>query len=327
MRDFGPEFAFDRPNGTVGAVANTDIRGVTRAPASQIWVPLVALWILWGSTYLGMAVMGRAVPPLLGNGIRFGIAALVLGITLVILRGPRSLAVTRAQFRSMAIMGVALLSIGIGTISMAERYVPSGVVALIVAVMPLWIVIFRLVAGERPAVLTLIGVALGMGGLVLMLLPGGTEPVSGTDHDVVFWSIAVLLSSFCWAFFSWRSARYAFPSNPLVTTTYEMLVAAVVLIVVGTITGDRLHVDQVEAGTLWAAAFLVFASVAGYTSYTWLLRNAPLSLVSTYAYVNPVVAVFLGWLIISEAITRDVLVGLIVVVGGVLLVVSGERRQ
>lgn len=307
-------------------VANTDVRGVTRAPAAQIWGPLVALWILWGSTYLGIAVMGRSLPPLVGNGLRFAIAALVLGGSLMVLRGPRALAVTRAEFRSMATMGVALLGVGIGTISMAERYVPSGVVALIVAVMPLWIILFRLRAGERPAVLTLIGVAVGMGGLALMLLPGGTEPVAGNDNDVVMWSLAVLVSSFSWAYFSWRSARYTFPSNPIVTTTYEMLVAAVALIVVGTLTGERLHPELITASGVWATAFLVFASVAGYTSYTWLLRNAPLSLVSTYAYVNPVVAVFLGWLVISEPITHDVLVGLVVVVGGVSLVVSGERR-
>ena len=307
-------------------MSNTDVRGVDRAPSAQVWGPLVGLWILWGSTYLGMAVLGRSLPPLIGNGLRFGIAALVLGLGVLVFKGPRSLFVTRAQFRSMAIMGVALLGVGIGTISMAERYVPSGVAALIVAVMPLWIILFRIRAGERPAALTLIGVAVGMGGLALMLLPGGTAPVAGTDHDVMIWSLAIFCSTFLWAYFSWRSARYAFPRNPLVTTTYEMVVASVALIVVGTLIGERPDVEQITASGVWAAAFLVFASVAGYTSYTWLLRNAPMSLVSTYAYVNPVVAVFLGWLVISEPITSDVLVGLVVVVGGVSLVVSGERR-
>ena len=115
-------------------------------------------------------------------------------------------------------MGVALLGVGIGTLSLAERYVPSGVAALLVAVMPLWIIVFRMRAGERPATLTLIGVATGMTGLVLMLLPGGTQPVSGGDADVVLWSLAIMCSSFCWAFFSWRSARYPLPANPLVTT-------------------------------------------------------------------------------------------------------------
>ncbi len=308
-------------------MANTDIRGVTRAPTAQVWGPLIAVWLLWGSTYLGIAIMGRTLPALVGNGLRFGVAALVLALILVITRGFKVLAITGAQFRASATMGIALIGIGIGTVALAERYVPSGVVALLIAVTPLWIVVFRLVAGERPAVLTLVGVAVGMCGLALMVLPGGTDPVAGNDHDVVFWSIAVLGGSFVWAFFSWRSARYAYPTNPLVATVYQLAVGAVVLVVAGTISGERVHLELVTPTTLWAGAYLVIASVAGYSAYSWLLRNAPMSLVSTYAYVNPVVAVFLGWLIIDESMTSDVLLGLVVVVGGVTLVVTGERKK
>jgi drug/metabolite transporter (DMT)-like permease len=308
-------------------MTGTDVRGVTRAPGAQVWGPLVSLWILWGSTYLGIAVMGRALPPLLGNGLRFIAAGLVLALGLAAIRGPRVLAISRAELRSLAIMGVGVLGVGIGTVALAERYVPSGVVALLVAVMPLWIIVFRLRAGERPAVLTLVGVAIGLGGLSLMLLPGGTTPVAGDDHDVVVWSLAIMVSSFSWAFFSWRSTGYSLPSNPVVTTTYELAVAGALLLGVGALRGERLHAEQVTASSAGAWLFLVVASVAGYTAYTWLLGHAPMSLTSTYAYVNPVVAVFLGWLIIGEQITPDVLLGLTVVVGGVVLVVSGERRR
>lgn len=307
-------------------MASTDIRGVTRAATSRIWGPLAAVWLLWGSTYLGIAVMGRTLPPLVGNGLRFGTACLVVALIVLIRWGPRALLITRAELRSTAIMGVALLGVGIGTVSLAERYVPSGVVALLVAVMPLWIILFRVRAGERPAGLTLVGVAVGLAGLVFMLLPGGTEPVAGDDRDVVIWSVAILVSSFSWAFFSWRSAGYSLPGNPMVTTTYEMAFAAAALVVVGTVTGERVHLELIDPSSFGAMAWLVTASVVGYTAYTWLIRNAPMSLVATYAYVNPVVAVFLGWLIISEPITRDVVLGLTVVVGGVVLVVTGERR-
>jgi drug/metabolite transporter (DMT)-like permease len=305
----------------------TDARGVTRAPGLQVWGPLVALWLIWGSTYLGIAIMGRSMPPLMANGMRFGAAALLLAGGLVLARGPRILSVTLPQLRSTAIMGVALLGVGIGTLSLAERYVPSGIAALLVSVMPLWILVFRMRAGERPANLTLIGVAAGMGGLAVMLMPGGTHPVSGSDSDVVRWSLAIMCSSFCWAFFSWRSSGYPLPGNSLVTTVYEMAFAGLALTLAGLVRGERLSPDQIDSTSWWAWAYLVVASLGGYTAYTWLLGNAPLSLVSTYAYVNPVVAVLLGWVIIGEPLTTDVLLGLTVVVGGVMLVVTGERRR
>ena len=308
-------------------MTTTDIRGVTHAPGLQVWGPLVALWLIWGSTYLGIAVVGRSLPPLTANGLRFAVAALLLGGILAVTRGARVFAITAAQLRSTAIMGVMLLGVGIGTVSLAERYLPSGVAALLVSVMPLWVIIFRFRAGEHPSGLTLLGVTIGMSGLVLMLLPGGTHPVAGGDGDVVRWSLAIMGSSFCWAYFSWRSARFELPANTLVTTTLEMAFAAIALIVVGLLSGERIQVAQADPSSWWALAYLVLASIGGYTAYTWLLGNAPLSLVSTYAYVNPVVAVLLGSLILREPITTDVLLGLTVVVGGVMLVATGERRR
>ncbi|MDP1878531.1 MAG: EamA family transporter [Actinomycetota bacterium] len=308
-------------------MTGSDVRGVTRAPSAQIWGPLVALWLIWGSTYLGISIMGRSLPPLMGNSLRFAAAGVVMAVIIGLAKGWRSLVVTRAQLRSMAIMGVMLLAVGIGTVALAERYVPSGIVALLVAVMPLWIIVFRVRAGERPAALTLAGVALGMAGLAFMVMPGGTTPIAGSDTDVVVWSLAVLASSFCWALFSWRSSRYDLPSSPLVVTAYEMLIAGAALMLAGAAAGERLHPDLVSGQAWLACAYLALASLAGYSAYMWLLGNAPLSLTSTYAYVNPVVAVFLGWLVIGEAISRDVIVGLTVVVGGVALVVTGERRR
>jgi len=311
----------------VCAVTDTAIPRSSRTAGIGVWGPLVALWLIWGSTYLGIAVAGTSLPPLTANGVRFLLAALILGAVLALMRGPRVLVITRPEFRSVAIMGTALLGVGIGSVALAERYVPSGVTALLIAVMPLWVVILRVRDGDRPSRLTLLGVAIGMAGLALMLLPGGTNPVSGTDVDVLVWSIVLMFSSFSWAFFSWRSTRYTFPRNSLVTTTYEMLVAAFVLLMAGAVRGERLQPELVTAGSWWALVYLIAASIGGYSAYTWLLARAPLSLTSTYAYVNPVVAVLLGFLLIGEAITHDVLLGLTVVVGGVVLVVTGERRQ
>lgn len=308
---------------TTGA---TDVRGVSRASTAAIAPPLLSVWIIWGSTYLGLAVLVQTLPALLANGIRFSLAAGLLGLGLVAFKGPRSLVVTRAQFQGAAIMGVTLLGIGIGTVALAERFVPSGIAALLVSVMPLWIILFRVRAGDRPSRLTIAGVAVGMGGLIAMLLPGGTTAVAGEDADVVRWSLAIMVSSFIWAYFSWRSTRFDLPANPLTTTFYEMLVAGAFLSIVGLLLGERMNLEQASTASWLALGYLVIASLIAYTAYVWLIGNAPMSLVATYAYINPVVAVFLGWLVVGEAITRDVIIGLTIVVGGVILVVSGERR-
>jgi drug/metabolite transporter (DMT)-like permease len=308
-------------------MAGTDIRGVVQAPTAQLMGPVITLWILWGSTYLGIALVVQTMPPLLANGARFLAAAVIMGALLVIFKGPSVLKITRAQFKSTAIMGVMLLGVGIGNVSLAERYVPSGIAALIVAVMPLWIIIFRVRAGDRIAKLTIAGVAIGLFGLILMLLPGGTTPVSGTELDVAIWSVMIALGSLSWAFFSWRSSRYDLPKNPFTTTFYELLIAGLFLTVMGFVIGEKWDFSIVSNESMYGWTFLVGASVVAYAAYVWLLENAPMSLVSTYAYVNPVVAVFLGWLIIGEELSTDVLIGVTIVVTGVIFVVSGERSK
>lgn len=299
---------------------------MSRSSTSTILPPLITVWVVWGSTYLAIAVLVQTLPPLLGNAMRFAIAAAIMAIALVAVKGPRVLAITGVQLRNSAIMGVTLLGVGIGTVSMGQRFVPSGIAALLISVTPLWIILFRLRAGDRPSRLTSAGVVLGMFGLGAMLLPGGTTSVAGGDGDVVVWSLVILAGSFSWAFFSWRSSSYALPANLLTTTFYEMLTAAIFLSIVGTVIGERIDPAAVSTGSWMSMGYLVLASLIAYSAYVWLIGHAPMSLVATYAYVNPVVAVFLGWLILSEPLTRDVVIGLTIVVGGVILVVTGERR-
>jgi len=308
-------------------VSVADARGVVRAPMSQIMVRLLPLWILWGATYLGMALLVDSMPPLMGNGSRFLVAGAILAVGVTVLRGPRALIVTRSQLRSLVVMGVMILGVGIGTVGLAERYVPSGVAALLVSITPLLIVLYRIRAGERPARLTLIGVALGLIGLAIMLLPGGTVPVSGTDTDVVLWSLAIVAGSLSWSYFSWRSTSFDLPADPFATTAYELLIAGAAMTVVGFLIGERWDLDGITLTSWVGWGYLALASLIAYAAYIWLLSHAPISLTATYAYVNPVVAVILGALIISEPLTRDVVVGLTIVVGGVVLVVTGERRR
>lgn len=304
-----------------------DVRGVTQAPIRTIMGPLIMLWIIWGSTYMGIALMVKSMQPLLGSGSRFITASLVLGTIVLLVKGPSAFHVTRAQLRGAAFMGISILGISIGILSLAQRYVPSGIAALIVSVMPLWIIFFRLRAGDRPSRLTSLGVGVGLMGLVLMLLPGGTTPVNGANTtQVALWSIAIACGSFSWAFFSYRSTRYEQPKEPLTTAVIELAAAGVFLVVVGALIGERWDFSVITQQSWAGWWFLVLASATAYGAFVWLLNNAPMSLVSTYAYVNPVVAVILGLVILNEAITSDVIIGLSIVVGGVVLVVNGERR-
>lgn len=297
----------------------------SRARGLSLWGPIVALWFVWGTTYLGSSIVGDTMPPLMGNGSRLLVAGLALAAVIALRHGAGSLRINRAQLRSIAVMGTMLLGLGIGTTSLAVRVIPSGVAALLVSVNSLFVVLLRMRSGDRPRTLTRIGVTIGLIGLALMLLPGGTDVRVGGELDAVLWSAALLVSTFSWSFFSFRSAGYELPANPLVTTSYEMLVASGLLIVVGIVGGERWDLASVS-GRSWAGwTWMVAASLIGYLSFTALLGRAPLSLVMTYGYVNPVVAVLLGAVVAGERLTFDVVVGLTVVLGGVVLVVSGER--
>jgi len=293
--------------------------------ALSIWGPLALLWVLWGSTYLGIAVVVGVLPPLLSTGLRLAGGALLLAVGLAIASGPPVLRISRRQLVSCLLLGIGMPGIGLGALSMAERYVPSGIAALVIAAIPLWFVLLRIRSGDRPAALTLIGVAVGLVGLAYLLLPGGTVPRTGSDTDVVLWTAVLLVSSFTWAFASWRSGSMDVPTNSLVGATYQLLFAGVFVTIAGLLLGERLDLSVVNPIVWTAWISLAVASAIGYATYVWLIARAPLSLVGTYAYVNPLIAVILGALVLGEVISRDVIWGLIVVLSGVVLVVRGER--
>lgn len=293
-----------------------------------LWTNLIIVWIVWGSTYMGILYATESIPPFFAMGTRFIAAFAIMVVLTGMLRGWGALRVTRQEFASASFMGVALLGVGLGTVGLAQDYVPTGVMALIIAATPLTIVLLRICTGDRPARLTLVGVVVGLLGIGWMLLPGGTRPVSGTDGDVVFWSVMILISSTIWATTSFFSARLPKPKDSFALTTYELLSGGLALLILSLLVGEQVDVGAITVRSWAGWIFLVTAgSVLAFSSFTWLINNAPISLASTYAYVNPAVAVILGLLLYSEAITSDVIVGLTVVLGGVVLVVSGESLR
>ena len=295
--------------------------------AWRIWVPLVTLWIVWGSTYLGTSAAVQSMPPLLSAGSRYLVASVPLFIGLAVVLGPRTLVLSRAHVRATVVMGIGIIGIWAATSSLSQRYLPSGIAALIGSTIPVWIVLIRLAAGDRPSRLTGTGVSVGLAGVALMLVPGGIVPVGGaTDRAALFWALVMLAGSVSWAYFSWRSTGMDLPANSIVTAAYQLMWAGAAVMAVGLLAGERVDVSTYTTASWLGWGWLVLASVIGYTAFTFLIANAPISLVSTFPYVNPMVAVFLGWLVLDEPLSRSVLVGLVVVLGGVVLVVTGEQR-
>ena len=300
--------------------------GIQPASSVAVWSAMWIVYVVWGSTYLAIAVAIESMPPLVALGTRFLTAALVLAGFLAVRRGPRALVVPWPELRGAMLVGALLLGVGMGVLTLAERYVPSGVAALIVAIMPLWVVILRAVTGDRPPLVTWIGVAVGILGIAVLVAPGAHD--GGADSGQrTFWSLAMLVSTACWAYGSFLQPKIRTPRDPLVLSLYEMVTGGVLLTLVGLLRGERL-VDMTHATTRswWGWAYLVVVgSLIAYTAFVWVVGHAPLSLVATYAYVNPVVAVLLGWWVLGEKVTVGLLLGGAIVVVGVMLVVSAER--
>jgi drug/metabolite transporter (DMT)-like permease len=288
---------------------------------------LATVYVVWGSTYLGIRVVVDVAgqPPLFPTGVRFMLAGGILAIAITVRRGGHALAVPPRQVAGAALLGFLFLFCGVGMVSIAEQTVPSGLTALLVAAMPLWVVLMRAGVGrEHPAALTWVGTVVGLGGIAVLARPG-------THGDVAVWGVLlVLFATICWAFGVFISPRLDLPRDNFVGAVYEMLGGGVVLLVAGALTGEfaDFALSEVPAEGWWAFTYLtLIGSVVAFSAFVWLLGHAPSSLVTTYAYVNPVVAVFLGWAILSEPVTMPVVVGGSLAVFGVALVVRGERPR
>jgi drug/metabolite transporter (DMT)-like permease len=294
---------------------------------SAIWAALSAVYVIWGTTYLAIRVVNETLPPLLSASVRFLIAGALL-YAWTIRRGDREGdRPTRVHWRSAAIIGTVLLLGGNGGVVWAEKTIPSGVAALLVALVPLWMALLdRLFFGGHLRARAVVGLVAGFGGAALLL---GSE-ASG-DVDLVG-MLFVVGASLSWAIGSLWSRKAPLPKRPFVGVGMEMLAGGVALGVAGVLAGElgRVDVSRFSRASLLGLLYLiVFGSWVGFTAYLWLLRVARTSLVSTYAYVNPVVAVFLGWLILDEQVGLRTLVAGGVIVASVALIISagGVARE
>ncbi|MFH8255110.1 EamA family transporter [Streptomyces roseolus] len=297
------------------------------APARRIggavWAALAIVYVVWGSTYLGIRFVVETIPPFLASGSRFIVAGLLLAALVAWRHGPAALKVDRRRLGSAALVGLLLILGGNGLVNLAETTVPSGLAALLIAAVPVFVVLLRTAAGERPGLGAYGGVLIGLGGLAVLTVPGlsGEVGIGGV--------LLVLLAALLWSAGTVSSARLPMPANPFTASVYEMLAGGIGGVVVGLLRGEHRGFDPGEVATgSWVALgyLIVFGSLIAFTAYAWLIQSAPVSLAATYAYVNPVVAVLLGTLILGEALTWPILLGGAIVVAAVCLIVSTERR-
>jgi drug/metabolite transporter (DMT)-like permease len=283
---------------------------------ARVWTALGTVYLVWGSTYLAIMVAIDSLPPLLMSSARFLVAGAILFLWAVA-RGARP---DPRGWLAAAIVGTALLLVGNGGIAWAETRVDSGIAALVVAIVPIWIALLELVVyGRRPGRAVIGGLALGLGGVVLLVGPSGSvDPVGG---------IVILLASLAWAAGSLYAPRAALPTDHLLSAGMQMLAGGVLLGVAGGFAGEATAVQVPSWASLAAFAYLVVVgSIVAFTAYGWLLQNASPTLVGTYAYVNPAVAVALGALVLGERLTPTAVVAGGAIVAAVILIVSGRPR-
>jgi drug/metabolite transporter (DMT)-like permease len=289
----------------------------------RVWAALGVVYVVWGSTYLAIKFAIETVPPLLQGALRFAAAGVVLLAAVVAVRGRGVLRIAPAQLVTAAVSGVLLLAGGNGLVSVGEQRVPSGIAALIVASVPLWIVVLRALLRDRPAKVTALGVLVGFSGVALLLRPGG-----GSGLDLGYAAL-IVVAALSWSIGSLLVARRPVPADPLVLSAVQMLAGGAVMFVLSAGHGELsgFAPGQVSAKSWLALAYLIgFGSLLAFSAFVWLLGQAPVSVVATYAYVNPAVAVLLGALFADERLTGSAAAGGLLILVAVALVVTAEGR-
>lgn len=291
----------------------------------RIAVAMLAIYLVWGSTYLAIRFAVETIPPFIMAGTRYLLPGLLLMVWRRLAGDP---APTRRQWLSGAIVGLFLLLGGNGLVSWAEQRVESGIAALIIGTVPIWMAIFDAVLTRiRPRWQVIMGLLTGFGGIIFLI---GPESLFGQHPRYDLLGIGVLvLAAFLWAIGSIYSRDADLPRSPLLGTSIEMLAGSVGLYIASLLTGEwkTFNIGAVSQQSVLGLLYLiVLGTLVGFVAYTWLLRNAPISLVSTYAYVNPLVAILLGNWLVQEQLNWEVALAAAIIIGSVVLINSFRRK-
>jgi drug/metabolite transporter (DMT)-like permease len=295
-----------------------------KASPARVWAALAVVYVVWGSTYLFILLASRTLPVFAMSSLRFLIAGGLLYAWAVRRGDVEGDRPGRREWIAAGIVGALLFLVGNAGVAWAEKRVDTGIASLIIAAVPLWMALFdRAVCGQRLTGLAVTGLAIGFAGVALLAWP------TGTGHIDVAGAVALLIAGAGWAAGSLYSRRAPLPRRPFVSAGMQMLTGGVLLAIVALATGEATRIHSVSTESLLALAYLiVFGSWLAFSAYAWLLRTTRTSLVSTYAYVNPLVAVFLGWAVENESVSgRTIVAGLVILVAVALIVTppKGER--
>jgi len=287
---------------------------------TKLWTALLALYIVWGSTYLAIRFAVETIPPFFHASLRFLISGAILYIWR---RAAGDGKPTLGNWKSTAIVGTFLLLGGNGLVGLAEKSVPSGIAALLITTSPFWLVLFESLraGGNRPNLLSIVGLLIGFSGVFLLI--GPTE-FAGAQHQFDSFGVTLLLiAPVLWSLGSIYARGADMPKSTLMSTGMQMLAGSVSLFIVSVMTGELngFSLGQVSMDSWWALIYLItFGSLVGFVAYGWLLQNAPVSLFSTYAYVNPVVAVLLGSIFADEVLNARIAVASAIIIGSVVFI-------
>ncbi len=294
------------------------------ASRARIWAALAIVYVVWGSTYLGIDLAVRTIPPFLMAAARFLVAGGLL-YAWAIRHGDRDDRPTPRHWLSAFVIAGPMLAFGNASVGWAEQKLDTGLTSLIIASVPLWMAVLdRIFCAQRLARGIVIGLVVGFGGVGLLVAPGGAEGAGSREAFVL------VAASLAWAISSLYSRNAPLPRRPLVGAAMEMLAGGLMLTVIGAAGGElgRVHPEAISLESWLGLAYLVTAgSLLGFTAYIWLLRAAPTSLVGTYAYVNPVIAVLLGTMLLGEPITWRTLVGGGIILSAVALIMRTPKKR
>ena len=285
---------------------------------------LAAVYVVWGSTFLGVKYAIEVLPPFFASAIRFIVGGSILYL-FTRLRGQANPSLR--QWRSAGLVGLLLTGVGNSVVAYALLFMPSGIVALLVAALPAWIVAldYWFFSRKKPHWLTIAGIALGLLGMAMLFNP--VAALQGSPFPV-FPALLVFFGSISWGLGTLLAPRMDMPAS-IQSTAIQMLAGGAVALIFSVLFQEKSveSLTQLTSTTYWSMAYLIFiGSFVGYSAYTWLIQNAPADLVATYAYVNPVVALFLGWIFINETLSGQSLVASGVVLSGVVLITLGKGK-
>lgn len=291
---------------------------------AKVWAVLLVVYVVWGSIYLGINVAIKDLPALGSMAARFLVAGLLMAGWAAARHGWRVLAMSRTQVQHVVLLGILLLGLGNGGNALGQLLgVPSGTTALIIATVPTFVMLLELIEGKRPGLLAVAGLVLGFLGLAILVSGKG----SGAGSLSLVGVASIVIAAFTWALGSWMQPRLTMPTNHTAAAAHQMLAAGAFLVILAIASGESWP-TSVGSPSLIALGYLVVAgSIIGFTSYSWLLGRAPLGLIATHTFVNPVVAVALGALILDEAVTGSLVVGGGLIVASVVVAVVAQVRR